>query len=150
IPALAKFFLDRYAKDNGKAIDGFAAETLDRLVAYSWPGNVRELENAIERAVVLANGSILEPRHLPPTVRPSTVATPRMPQIPGSTMADIERYAIFETLKSTGGSTSKAAEVLGISTRTIQYRLHEYNAAPRSDVDVVRRGDTPKDGIAKP
>jgi len=54
-------------------------------------------------------------------------------------MADIERYAILETLKSTAGSTSKAAEVLGISVRTIQYRLHEYNEAPRSDIDVVRK-----------
>jgi DNA-binding NtrC family response regulator len=151
IPALARFFLDRYAKDNNKTIEGFAPETLDRLVAYSWPGNVRELENAIERAVVLANGSLLEPRHLPPTVRPATSGIPGMPPIPGATMAEIERYAIVETLKSTGGSTSKAAEVLGISTRTIQYRLHEYNAAPRSDVEVVRRNDTPKDStVAKP
>jgi DNA-binding NtrC family response regulator len=62
-----------------------------------------------------------------------------MPVVPGATMAEIERYAIVETLKSTGGSTSKAAEVLGISVRTIQYRLHQYNEAPRSDVDVVRK-----------
>jgi two-component system response regulator HydG len=53
-------------------------------------------------------------------------------------MAQLERYAIIETLKAAGGSTSKAAEMLGISARTIQYRLHEYHAAPRSDVDVVR------------
>ena len=54
-------------------------------------------------------------------------------------MADLERYAILETLKATGGSTSKAAEMLGISTRTIQYRLHQYNEAPRSEVDVVQK-----------
>jgi transposase len=53
-------------------------------------------------------------------------------------MAQLERYAILETLKAAGGSTSKAAEMLGISTRTIQYRLHEYQAAPRSDVEVVQ------------
>ena len=53
IPALAKFFLDRYAKENGKTIEGFAPEALELLMAYDWPGNVRELENAIERAVVL-------------------------------------------------------------------------------------------------
>jgi two-component system response regulator HydG len=58
-------------------------------------------------------------------------------------MAELERYAIVETLKATGGSTSRAAEMLGLSARTIQYRLHEYNQAPRSDVDVVR-----KDGAA--
>jgi DNA-binding NtrC family response regulator len=139
IPALAKFFLDRYVKDNGKAIDGFAPETLELLAAYDWPGNVRELENAIERAVVLTNGSLIEPRQLPPNVRPRLVPA-GMPVIPGAAMADIERYAILETLKATGGSTSKAAEVLGISVRTIQYRLHQYNAAPRGGVDVVQRG----------
>ncbi|HEY1557474.1 MAG TPA: response regulator [Kofleriaceae bacterium] len=54
----------------------------------------------------------------------------RMPPIPGSTLDEIERYAILESLKATRGSTSKAAEMLGISVRTIQYRLHEYNAKP--------------------
>ena len=62
-----------------------------------------------------------------------------MPAIPGSTLAELERYAILETMKAAGGSTSKAAEMLGISARTIQYRLHQYNDAPRSDVDVVRK-----------
>ena len=57
-------------------------------------------------------------------------------------MDELERYAILETLKATGGSTSKAAEMLGISARKIQYRLHEYNAAPRSDVDVVRKPES--------
>ena len=61
-----------------------------------------------------------------------------MPVIPGATMAELERYAILETMRTTGGSTSKAAEMLGISARTIQYRLHEYSEAPRSDVEVVR------------
>jgi DNA-binding NtrC family response regulator len=136
IPALAKFFLDRYAKDNAKSIDQISSQALDLLVAYDWPGNVRELENAIERSIVLATGPEIEPRHLPPNVRP--VGVTGAPPIPGSTMAQIERYAILETLKAVGGSTSKAADILGISTRTVQYRLHEYNAAPRSDVDVVR------------
>jgi DNA-binding NtrC family response regulator len=138
ISALAKFFLDRYTKENTKAIEGFTAEAIERLIAYDWPGNVRELENAVERAVVLCNGTQIEARHLPPSVQPRT--TPAgMPAIPGATMGEIERYAILETLKATGGATSKAAEMLGISVRTIQYRLHQYNEAPRSDVDVVRK-----------
>jgi len=138
IPALAKFFLDRFVKENAKAIEGFTTEALERLMAYDWPGNVRELENAVERAVVLCNTPQIEARHLPPSVQPRM--TPAgMPAIPGSTMAEIERYAILETLKSTGGSTSKAADILGISVRTIQYRLHQYNEAPRSDVQVVKK-----------
>jgi DNA-binding NtrC family response regulator len=140
IPSLAKFFLDRYAKENAKTIEGFAPETMELLIAYDWPGNVRELENAVERAVVLTTRAQIEPKALPPNVRPRS--TPAgMPVIPGSTLEDIERYTILETLKAAGGSTSKAAEILGISVRTIQYRLHQYNEAPRSDVDVVRATD---------
>jgi DNA-binding NtrC family response regulator len=138
VPALAKFFLDRYTKENAKTIDGFTTEAIERLMAYDWPGNVRELENAVERAVVLCNAQQIEARHLPPSVQPR-VTPAGMPTVPGCTMADIERYAILETLKSTGGSTSRAAEILGISVRTIQYRLHQYNEAPRSDVDVVAK-----------
>ena len=66
------------------------------------------------------------------------INTDGTPEIPGATLAEIERYAIIETLKAAGGSTSKAAEILGISSRTIQYRLHEYHAAPRSEIEVVQ------------
>jgi DNA-binding NtrC family response regulator len=140
IPALVMFFLDRYAKENGKAIEGCAPAALELLMNHGWPGNVRELENAIERAVVLSSGTTIEAKHLPAAVKP--MATPTgMPVIPGATMAEIERYAIVETLKASGGSTSRAAEILGISPRTIQYRLHDYNAAPRSEVAVVRKAE---------
>ncbi len=139
IPDLAKFFIDRCARDNGRPIDGLAPETIDLLMAYDWPGNVRELENAIERAVVMAPGPLIEPRHLPASVRPSHRLDGGAPLIPGSTLAAIERHAILETLRATRGSTSKAAEILGISVRTVQYRLHEYQAAPRSDVAAVMR-----------
>jgi DNA-binding NtrC family response regulator len=140
IPELVKFFIERYAKDNGKAIEGCAPEALELLMNYSWPGNVRELENAIERAVVLSSGSSIEAKHLPPAVKPMAAPT-GMPMIPGATMDEVERYTILETLKATGGSTSRAAEMLGISARTIQYRLHDYNAAPKSDVAVVRKAE---------
>jgi len=143
IAALSRFFLDRYARENSKALDGFAPETVELLLAYEWPGNVRELENAIERAVVMASGPLVEPRHLPPAVRPAVKPASALPPVPGSTLADLERYAILETLASVGGSTSKAAEILGISVRTIQYRLHQYNAAPRSEIAAVaRKGDS--------
>jgi len=138
IPALAAFFLERYAKENTKAIEGFGPDTIELMSSYDWPGNVRELENAIERAVVLAQTPLIEARFLPPSVRPKTTPS-GMPSIPGATMADLERYAIIETLKATGGSTSRAAELLGISVRTIQYRLHQYNEAPRSEIAVVRK-----------
>jgi DNA-binding NtrC family response regulator len=136
IPLLAEHFLRRYAEENAKSINGFAREAIDVLVAYDWPGNVRELENAVERAVVMCNGALIEPQHLPAAIGP--VPTHRsVPTIPGSSLEDIERHAILTTLEATGGSTSRAAEVLGISVRKIQYKLHEYKAAPKSDIDAV-------------
>jgi DNA-binding NtrC family response regulator len=136
VPMLAEFFLRKYATENGKAIDVFSDAALDAILAYDWPGNVRELENAIERAVVMAPGERIEVSHLPTAVKPR--ARPDgAPAIPGAKLEDIERYAILKTLESTGGSTSKAAEVLGISVRKIQYKLHEYRSAPKSNVDVV-------------
>jgi hypothetical protein len=94
-----------------------------------WPGNVRELENAIERAVVLCEGAQIEDEHLPIEVAPVTKGSAR---IPGSSMAEIERFAIVSTLEATDGSTTRAAEMLGISVRTIQYRLHEYRLAAKT------------------
>lgn len=127
IPALATFFIAKHAKANGREPMGMTAEALDVLASYPWPGNVRELENALERAVVMCNGVQIEPRHLPPSLRAmGDRPLNGLPPIPGSTLAQLERYAIMETLKAHGGSTSRAAEVLGISVRTVQYRLQEY------------------------
>jgi DNA-binding NtrC family response regulator len=125
IPALAMFFLSRYVEENGKRIEGFDDEALGALEAYRWPGNVRELENVIERAVVLCDESRVARRHLPANIAPKE-APDGPPRIPGSSIDDIERFAILKTLEMCGGSTSKAAAVLGISSRKIQYKLHEY------------------------
>jgi DNA-binding NtrC family response regulator len=125
IPALASFFLRRCAAENGRNIETFADDALRALLDYRWPGNVRELENVVERAVVLCDGARIERKHLPPTVAPSD-ARGGPPRIPGSTIAELERYAILTTLEACGGSTSKAATVLGVSPRKIQYKLHEY------------------------
>jgi DNA-binding NtrC family response regulator len=139
IPALVEFFLAKYAKANEKHIEAFSPNALEAMMAYKWPGNVRELENAVERAVVLTTSTTIEARALPTTVRPASSPATGAPQIPGGTMEEVGRYAILETMKATAGSTSKAAEMLGISSRTIQYRLHQYNQAPRSDCEVVRK-----------
>jgi two-component system response regulator HydG len=139
VPLLAGHFLRKYAEENGKKIDGFSDDALERLAAYGWPGNVRELENVVERAVVLAQGSRVTGAELPPGVVPAR--TRGGVQIPGATMDEIERYAITRTLESTGGSTSQAAEILGISVRKIQYKLHEYEGAPKSSREPVDGGD---------
>jgi DNA-binding NtrC family response regulator len=130
IPLLAGHFLRKFAADNGKPLRGFTGDALERLAAYNWPGNVRELENVIERAVVLAQGPEITVAELPPQL--ATAKAREGIQIPGATMDEIERYAITKTLEATGGATSRAAEILNISIRKIQYKLHEYESAPKS------------------
>jgi len=125
VAPLALFFLARYAQENGKRIDGIEPEALALLMAHKWPGNVRELENAMERAVVLCDEPRIDRRHLPANIAPKKELH-GPPQIPGSSIDEIERFAILKTLEMCGGSTSKAAAVLGISSRKIQYKLHEY------------------------
>lgn len=142
IPLLAAHFLRHFAEENGKAVASFSDEALERLVRHPWPGNVRELENVVERAVVLAEGAVVEAAHLPPNL--SATGGAGAPQIPGATMAEIEKYAILKTLEAQGGSTSRAADVLGISVRKVQYKLLEYGAAPRSQVPVVDPETAPR------
>ncbi len=135
VPALAMHFLRRYSEENGKKVDRLSEAALTRLAAYTWPGNVRELENVIERAVVLSESGVIEAEHLPPEVVPGPNVG--APPIPGSTMGDIERYVILTTLAAQSGSTSRAADVLGISVRKIQYKLQEYGSAPKSGVPAI-------------
>ena len=132
IPILATHFLKRFADQNGKDIRGFSDEALALLLRHPWPGNVRELENAVERAVVLATEPILGPAYFPTLRRVADAAdapagkTSRV-SIPGSTMAELEKEAILRTMEAVGGSTARAAELLQISARKIQYKLKEYH-----------------------
>ncbi len=125
---LASHFLRRFAADNHRVIEGFSDAAKVKLAGHRWPGNVRELENAIERAVVLCEGSRIEEEHLPFSLSPGARGAALYP---GATMAEIERAAILATLEATNGSTVKAAEMLDISVRTIQYRIHQYGIGPR-------------------
>jgi two-component system response regulator HydG len=125
---LADHFLQRFTHENNKRIEGFTEQARGKISGHHWPGNVRELENAIERAVVLCEGTLIDEGDLPVSVAPTSVLGVR---IPGSTLAEIERQAILLSLEATNGSTTKAAEMLDISVRTIQYRLHEYGLAPK-------------------
>jgi two-component system response regulator HydG len=125
---LAEHFLQRFARDNHKPIEGFTAAARSKILAHRWPGNVRELENAVERAVVLSEGTQVDADDLPfEAAQPLQGAV----RIPGSTMAELERYAILTTLEATQGSTTRAAEILDISVRTIQYRLQEYGLSAK-------------------
>lgn len=131
IVALACHFLEKYSKVNGRSPMSFSDEAARLLCRYDWPGNVRELENVVERAVVFAESHRILPCHLPLELQQLSEEDAKIPKIPGATLAEIERYAILETLALVGGSTTRASEVLGISVRKIQYRLHDYTEAPK-------------------
>ncbi len=133
IALLATHFLKKYAAENEKSVLGFSDDALAALARYDWPGNVRELENAIERAVIVSRTDIIRPEDLAPQVVAADRTTTGGPPVPGTTLADLERHAILKTLEYTGGSTSRAAEILGISTRKIQYRLREYQDTATDD-----------------
>ncbi|MBX2813937.1 MAG: sigma-54 dependent transcriptional regulator [Myxococcales bacterium] len=119
-------FLERYAKREGLPVPKTIPEAFHALFTYEWPGNVRELENVAERAVILSHGLEIHPAHLPPQIRNFVVSEEAEIRIPGCRMDELEKIAILRTLAAVDGSTSKAAEILGISVRKIQYRMREW------------------------
>ncbi len=120
---LAEHFLKRFVEENHVGIRGFTERARHKILQHRWPGNVRELENAMERAVVLCKGNTIDVDNLPFEGAPDVQGGVR---IPGSTMAEIERHAILSTVDAVEGSTSRAAEILDLSVRTVQYRMHTY------------------------
>ena len=127
IPLLAQHFINVYAKDNGKTIEGLTPDAMDVLSSYAWPGNVRELRNTIERMVVMARGNRLTVRDLPQQVRENAPAsTPSSPGRGYLSLEETEKTLIIKALKVHGGNRTKAAEELGISRRTLHRKLNEY------------------------
>ncbi len=144
VPLLAMHFLRRFSAQAGKSLLGFSDRALGILLDCGWPGNIRQLEHTVERAVVMSRGNEVEPRDLPPELAARAGGVDEPPEIPGSTLRELERYAILRTLEHVGGSTSKAAKMLGISPRKIQYRLNEYRSTRQSGVPVVVQGPRTK------
>ena len=124
---LAEHFLAKYAAQMQKHVTGFSAAALDLLTAYRWPGNVRELENYVERAVLLAPGDAIEPKHLPPAVQSSfrSVKGPPKGELK-QLLAAYETELITEALKECRGNQTKAARRLGTTKRIIQYKVKKY------------------------
>ncbi len=128
IPPLVVHFFQKYNEKNRRSLRGIAAIAMELLTRYNWPGNVRELENAIERAVILARGDEITISELPFEVQklqsewhPSEIGVQ-----PGFSLKEVERELIAKTLRQTGGNRTRAAEILGIGRRTLQYKLREY------------------------
>ncbi len=128
IPLLADYFLSQYREKNNRDIKGFTPRAMDLLVRYDWPGNVRELENVVERGVILCRGDFLTPEELPLALQTlDKMSIEEESEIPaGYSLSEMEKRLILKTLEQTGGNRTKAAELLGISRRTLQYKLKEY------------------------
>jgi two-component system response regulator HydG len=124
VPLLADHFLRKYSEKNEKALMGFSRSAMDVLCGYHWPGNVRELENAVERAVVLTRSEVIDEPDLPPEIHGRPGSNGRAVTIPiGTSLEEIERRVIHETLRHTEGDKRLAAQLLGIATRTIYRKL---------------------------
>ncbi len=123
VPLLAEHFLRIYCEQNDRQVAGFSETALDSLQGYNWPGNVRELENVIERAVVLDTDDRIDDDDLPEHFQ-SGSSEGRHITIPlGTSLEEIERRVVHETLKMTQGDKKLAAKLLGIATRTVYRKL---------------------------
>jgi len=138
---LAQHFAARYARANGVKLRAIAPDAAAALLAHPWPGNVRELENCLHRAVLLAEGAeigIAAIELIPPRM-PAAVAAPapqaaaappgRVASLVGRKVEEVEQELIIETLSHCLGNRTRAAEILGISIRTLRNKLQEYRAA---------------------
>ncbi|MGH7564370.1 MAG: sigma-54-dependent transcriptional regulator [Gemmatimonadota bacterium] len=132
IRPLVKHFIESIAKEIGKPIDGITDRALDLLHNYDWPGNIRELENVLERAIVLSDGPVLEPesfpldeRTIPRWTDASSVGPPVGVPLDAA-LERLERSMLERALEQAGGVKTKTAELLGIKTSALYYKLEKY------------------------
>jgi Nif-specific regulatory protein len=129
ISVLVDYFLKKYNEENRKSVK-ISSEVLDLFMEYDWPGNVRELENSLERMVVMSKGKTVTANDLPLNIKDRTLkaryAVLTKDALP-SAIEDIERTKILDALKRTGWVQSKAARLLGITSRQIGYKIKKYN-----------------------
>jgi DNA-binding NtrC family response regulator len=123
---LVQSFLAEFNQRNNKNVSALDPAAMRILEQYNWPGNVRELRNVIERAVILAQGEFIDAKHLPPLVTESPdVVKPTLSLAPGTTVEEAERRLILMTLEHTHDNKTRAAEILGISLKTLHNKLNK-------------------------
>lgn len=131
IPDLVTHFIDKYNKENEKTIQGLTDQALEALMKYNWPGNIRELENYIERAIVICQEDHISETHLPLDILSNESRNTQSGdsiQV-GTTVREMEKQLILKTLEAHSGNRTTAADILGISARTLRNKLHEYGLA---------------------
>ncbi|MDF1543619.1 MAG: sigma-54 dependent transcriptional regulator [bacterium] len=127
IPLLVDHFIDKYNSENGKAVEGIEQSAMSMLMKYHWPGNVRELENLIERAVVTTTGESITEDDFPIELALGRFGDDLpLLKVPMK-LEEGSKYLILKTLEKFNGNKTKAAEALGITTRTIRNKLAEYS-----------------------
>jgi len=125
VPLLAKFYIDRFNQEFRKRVRGLSAGATEVLQQYGWPGNVRELRNAIERAMLLIEGDLLEPEHFTTLTR--TVATTQFRLPPeGVNLEEVERQLLLQALERANGNQTQAAQLLGINRDQVRYRIEKF------------------------
>jgi len=124
IPLLVQHFLEKYNARLRKEFRGISPDALDLMVRHDWPGNVRELENTVERLVVLSPGPYLEPADL---IFTGTVLTTGTEAAVGTSLKDLERDHIIQTLQRFDGHKNETARALGIDRKTLREKLKRYN-----------------------
>ncbi len=125
IPLLVQSFLNEFNRVNGKAVRAVEQDAMYILENYPWPGNIRELRNVIERATILAEGDFIEVKHLPATlVQKGEESLPTLTLAPGTTVDEAERRLIILTLEHCRNNKTRAAEILGISLKTLHNKLN--------------------------
>jgi two-component system, NtrC family, response regulator HydG len=124
IPLLVQHFLEKYNSRLRRDIHGISPDALELLVRHDWPGNVRELENTMERLLVLSPGPYLEPADM---VFAGTILTPATEAAIGTSLKDLERDHIIQTLQRYDGHKSETARALGIDRKTLREKLKRYN-----------------------
>jgi Nif-specific regulatory protein len=127
---LAEHFAQKFAREHEKAITGISPSAIDILFRYHWPGNVRELENTMERAVLLADGEVIERDHLPPTLQTVDAPAPLVSTSLSGAVQAFERSLIEDALRSTEGNRSRAARLLSTTERVLSYKARKYGIDP--------------------
>ena len=133
VPALVQAILDDMNEKHGRNVAGVGDQVSSAFQSYAWPGNVRELRNTLERAVIVCDGAMVETKHLPPGFGQ---VVPRAPVQEanavrlgvGTTVDEAERLLILKTLEATNNNKTRAAEILGISLKTLHNKLKEYGS----------------------
>ena len=130
---LTQSFINEFNQRNQKSIIGVDQQTMRMIEHYAWPGNVRELRNVIERATILSPGPFIEPKHLPPSLaeEPAPQHQPQVALAPGITVEEAERRLILMTLEHTRDNKTRAAEILGISLKTLHNKLNKLRLRPK-------------------